>query len=59
MKVKDLIDVVENGSAHIYIYDKYGEVMFKNIWTNKLSKKELEQDIKKLVVGDYTLRIEV
>lgn len=60
MKVKDILEKIENGSAHILVFDnEVGEVLANNIWHNEIDEKLLTLDVDTLQVTDYTLRIGV
>lgn len=60
MKLNDLIKLIENGSAHIFLYDKdTGEVILKTIWYNLIPEEYLSRTITKITVKDYELKVEI
>ena len=60
MKVKDIIDRLENGSVHlILISNLTGELIFSTIWFNQIDRKYYDMDVVKMTVKDYELYLEV
>ena len=60
MKVKDLLNKMNNGAAHVILIDNdTGEVILKTIWYNEISDKDLERSVKHISVTDYTMTLMV
>lgn len=60
MKVKELLKTIENGSAHIILVNhETGEIILKTIWHNGIPEKELNKEILKSKITDYTITLEV
>lgn len=60
MTVKDLTSKIDNGSAHILLYDsKSGEIILKTIWYNLIPQEYLSREITKITVTDYELKVEI
>lgn len=60
MNIKDLTGLIQNGSVHIYIIDdNTGEILFADIWHNKIARNLLEKQIVCIEVDRYTLRLHV
>lgn len=60
MKVKDLLNKMDNGAAHVILIDNdTGEVLLKTIWYNAIPDKDLERSVKHIGVTDYTMTLMV
>lgn len=57
--VEDLLGLVENGSCHILLYDVDGVILLKTIWYNLIPKDYMKRTIKKIIVDEYEMKIEV
>lgn len=58
MKLKDLTNTIENGSAHLTLIDNdTGEIYLKTIWHNTVPEEFMDRKIAKIEVLDYELRI--
>lgn len=60
MKLSELINLIDNGSAHILLYEKNtGIILLKTIWYNLIPEEYLSRTITKIAVKDYELKVEI
>ena len=60
LKVKDLLSKMENGAAHVLLWEvENGNILLKTIWYNLIDPDMLEYEIEQVEVRDYELRIGV
>lgn len=59
MILKEVIDLIDNGSCHIMLYDQNGAILYNSIWNNYITKQELNRTVTKLTVQDYELKVEL
>lgn len=60
MKVKDLLNLISDGSVHIVIIDDdTGEILLSTIWHNNISKEQLECEIEHITIKEYELELRV
>ena len=60
MTVRDLTNRIENGSSHILLIDGItGEVILKTIWYNEIPRDQLDRQVIKIKVTDYTLTLTI
>lgn len=60
MKVKNLINLMENGAAHVMLIDNdTGEIILSTIWYNLIEDKYLNMQVKHICVKDYEMRLNV
>lgn len=58
MTVKDLVDKMENGAAHVVLISKdTGEVLLSTIWYNLIDEKYLNSKVKHICIRDYEMRL--
>ena len=60
MTVKDILDKIDNGSAHAFIWDyETGEVLLETIWYNQIDKQIMGKEVVRICVRDYEIRLGV
>ena len=60
MKVKDLINRMKNGAAHLYLIDSDdGIVYLKTIWYNEIPSQFLDYEVDTIEIRDYEIRLGV
>jgi len=60
MKVKDLLNKMDNGACHVLLVDsETGEIFLKTIWYNAIPEEYLDYEVVHICVTDYTLRLVV
>jgi hypothetical protein len=60
MTVKDIVSKMENGAAHVILYeDDTGRIILKTIWYNEIPKKYLVYEVETITVKDYEIRLGV
>ena len=60
MKVKDLLNKMDNGAAHVILIDnETGEIILSTIWYNEIEDKYLNKSVKHICVKDYEMRLVV
>ena len=60
MLVRDVINRIENGSAHVILWNyETGEVFLKTIWYNLIDEVFLDMEVMNICVRDYELRLGV
>ena len=60
MIVRDIVDKIDNGTAHIFLWDEdSGEVLLSTIWHNQIPNEYLDKEVKKIQILDYELRLGV
>jgi hypothetical protein len=60
MKVKDIINKMNNGAVHVVLVDdNTGEVILKTIWHNCIPDEHLNKSVKHIGVTDYTITLMV
>ena len=60
MKVKDIINKMNNGAVHVVLVDDdTGEVILKTIWHNQIPDEDLNKNVKHISVTDYTITLMV
>lgn len=59
MRLRDIIDKMENGEAHVLLYDTDGVVILSTIWYNTIPSKLLDREINHISVRDYEIRLEI
>ena len=60
MKVKDIINKMNNGAVHVVLIDdNTGEVILKTIWHNQIPDEYLDKSVKHIGVTDYTITLMV
>ena len=58
MKHKELLDTIENGSAHVTLIDyETGIVILSTIWYNLIEEKYLKRKVKRTRITDHALRL--
>lgn len=58
MTVKDLVDKMENGAAHVVLINKdTGEVLLSTIWYNLIKEEYLNAEVKHICIRDYEMRL--
>lgn len=58
MTVKDLVDKMENGAAHVVLINKdTGVVLLSTIWYNLIEEEYLNTEVKHICIKDYEMRL--
>jgi len=58
MKVKDLLNKMDNGACHvILVNDETGEIILKTIWYDSIPEEHLKREVKHINVTDYTMTL--
>ena len=60
MKVIDITSKMENGAAHVLLFEEdTGQILLKTIWCNEIPQKYLNYEVKNITVRDYEIRLGV
>ena len=58
MTVKDILDKIDNGSAHCFLWDyETGEVILETIWYNQINQEIMDKKVKHIEIKDYEIRL--
>ena len=60
MTVQDITSKMENGAAHVILYeDDTGRIILKTIWYNEIPQQYLNCEVKHITVTDYVIKLGV
>ena len=60
MTVQDILSKIDNGSAHVFIWNfETGEVLLETIWYNQIDKQIMSKEVVHICVRDYEIRLGV
>jgi len=60
MKVKDIINRLSNGGAHLYLIgEDTGEIYLKTIWYNEIPEEYLDREVIHITIKDYEIRLQI
>lgn len=60
MTVREIVNKIENGSAHVILWNYDSAVVYlSTIWYNLIDENLLDKEVKSICVRDYELRLGV
>lgn len=60
MKVKDILEKMENGACHVLLFSSQdGLIFLKTIWYNEIPFSLLDCEVDSIEIRDYEMRIGV
>lgn len=58
MLVKEILNKIENGSAHALLFEQEtGVVILSTIWYNEIPDQYLDMNVDSICVRDYEIRL--